>query len=158
MMFIKGNKERVTFERVVEDIKQFMSGKDNCKIIVGADSQRVKHRFCFVVAIAVIDPGNGGIYFVHKDIKNPHRNMNVKSIIAWKTYCQAEYINKIILKLIENGIDYDKKITHHDLSAHGKSSQFIPGIRGWMTSLGYSPQFKPEAIIASSVANRYSKI
>lgn len=43
-----------------------MSIRPNSKIIVGADSQKVKGRFCFATAICCIDPGNGGIFYIKK--------------------------------------------------------------------------------------------
>ena len=62
-----------------------MSTRPNTKIIVGSDSQKVKKRFCFATAIAAIDPGNGGIFYIKKQYRNPERNLkDVKSVIAWK--------------------------------------------------------------------------
>ena len=59
--------------------------------------------------------------------------------------------------LEHNGINLDEKITHHDLSKSGLSGEHIAGITGWMKSMGFKPEIKPDAVIASGIANHYSK-
>lgn len=59
--------------------------------------------------------------------------------------------------LIENGIDMNEKITHHDISRAGLSRDHIDSITGFMKSQGFSPEIKPNAVIASGIANAYSK-
>lgn len=76
---------KITISEMIIDIKKYMSTRPNTKIIVGSDSQKVRHRFCFATAIAAIDPGNGGIFYIKKEYRKPDRQFkNVKSTIAWK--------------------------------------------------------------------------
>lgn len=60
-------------------------------------------------------------------------------------------------RLLENGIQMDEKITHHDISKAGLSRDHIESITGFMKAQGFSPQIKPNAVIASGIANSYSK-
>ena len=148
----------IEFNTMVEEIKKYLSTRPNAKIIVGSDSQKVKNRFCFATCIALWDPGNGGIYYIKKDYKKPHRQFKtIKSMIAWKVYEEAQFISEMVLALIEAGANCKEKITHHDLSEHGLSGEYIAGIRGWMISMGFHPEFKPQSVIASGIANLYSK-
>jgi predicted RNase H-related nuclease YkuK (DUF458 family) len=39
----------------------------------------------------------------------------------------------------------------------GLSGEHIQAIRGFMISMGFKPEFKPNAVIASGIANMYSK-
>lgn len=78
-------------------------------------------------------------------------------MIAWKVWSEAQDICDMMVKLIEHGVEIDEKVTHHDLSEHGLSGEYIAGIRGWMISMGFHPEFKPQSVIASGIANLYSK-
>ena len=148
----------IEFNTMVEEIKKYLSTRPNAKIIVGSDSQKVKNRFCFATCIALWDPGNGGIYYIKKDYKRPHRNFgSIKSMIAWKVWSEAQDICDMMVNLIEHNVPITDKITHHDLSMAGLSGEHIQAIRGFMISMGFNPEFKPNAVIASGIANMYSK-
>lgn len=149
---------RITITEMIEEIRSYMSTRPNTKIIVGSDSQRVRKGFCFATCIAAIDPGNGGIFFIKKDYKHPERNLkNVKSTIAWKVWNEAMEICDMMRILIENDIEMNERITHHDISKAGLSRDHIESITGFMKSQGFSPEIKPNAVIASGIANMYSK-
>jgi len=143
---------------MVMEIEEYMNKRPNAVIVVGSDSQKIRHRFCFATAIAIYDPGHGGIFYIKKDYKKPHRNFGtIKSMIAWKVYEEAGLITQMVLSLIESGVNVKDKITHHDLSENGLSGEHIPGVKGWMLSMGFHPEFKPQSVIASGIANLYSK-
>lgn len=48
-------------------------------------------------------------------------------------------ICEIMKILIENNIEMDDKITHHDISKSGLSRDHIESITGFMKSQGFSP-------------------
>lgn len=149
---------RITVEQMISELKLYMQTRPDSKIIVGSDSQKVKKGFSFATAIAAIDPGNGGIFYIKKEYRKPERVLkNVKSVIAWKVYQEAEDTRNMMQILTDEGIEMTEKITHHDLSLLGLSGEHIPSIAGWMTSLGFKPEFKPQSFIASGIANKYSK-
>lgn len=158
MEIIAPDRGKIDFDTMVGEIKEYLKNKPDAKIIVGSDSQRTKNKFCFATCVAVWDPGHGGIFYIKKDYKRPHRNFgSIKSIIAWKVWSQAQDICDMMVKLIEDGIPITDKITHHDLSMAGLSGEHIQAIRGFMISMGFKPEFKPNAVIASGIANMYSK-
>lgn len=155
---INASGNKITFQIMIDRLNQYIRTHENCNIIVGCDSQKIKHKFCFATAIAAIDKGNGGIFFILKQYKTPHKKFKtIKSMIAWKVYQQANQVTKIIQFLENNQINLKDKITHHDLSYNGLSSEHIDGVSGWMKSMGYTPQFKPKAVVASGLANMFSK-
>jgi len=158
MEIIAPDRGKIDFDTMVDEIKEYLKNKPDAKIIVGSDSQRTKNKFCFATCVAVWDPGHGGIFYIKKDYKRPHRNFgSIKSIIAWKVWSEAQDICDMMVKLIEDGIPITDKITHHDLSMAGLSGEHIQAIRGFMISMGFKPEFKPNAVIASGIANHYSK-
>lgn len=158
-VFVPGQ-NKITFKQMVQELKKYKSTRPNAKIVVGTDSQKLKKKggFCFATCIAAFDPGNGGIFYIIKQYKRPHRDFHsIKAMIAWKVFQEASDIYKTLSEMINHGLQIDQKITHHDLSYDGLSGQHIAGVGGWMRSMGFSPQFKPEAVIASGIANMYSK-
>jgi predicted RNase H-related nuclease YkuK (DUF458 family) len=158
MEIIAPDRGKIDFTIMVEEIKEYLSTRPDAKIIVGSDSQRTKNRFCFATCVAVWDPGHGGIFYIKKDYKRPHRNFgSIKSMIAWKVWSEAQDICDMMVKLIEHGVEIDEKVTHHDLSENGLSGEHIKSIKGFMLSMGFEPKFKPYAVIASGIANLYSK-
>lgn len=149
---------RIPIDQMIAELKSYMSTRPETKVIVGSDSQKTRKGFCFATAIAAIDPGNGGIFYIKKEYRKPERDLkNVKSVIAWKVWSEAMDICDMMRVLIENGIDMDEKITHHDISHAGLSRDHIESITGFMKSQGFSPEIKPNAVIASGIANSFSK-
>lgn len=74
---------RIAMSQMIDELKIYMSTRPNTKIIVGSDSQKTRKGFCFATAIAAIDSGNGGIFYIKKEYKKPERKLkDVKSIIA----------------------------------------------------------------------------
>jgi predicted RNase H-related nuclease YkuK (DUF458 family) len=103
-----------------------------------------------------LDSGKGGHYYYWKKKRSPHRNMSVQGELAWKMWTEAEDITTTINSLTQAGLDLNGVLTHHDLSVNGKSSKHIKGIIGLMKSYGYIPEIKPNAFVASSVADKHS--
>ena len=158
MEIIAPDRGKIDFDTMVDEIKEYLKNKPDAKIIVGSDSQRTKNKFCFATCVAVWDPGHGGIFYIKKDYKRPHRNFgSIKSMIAWKVWSEAQDICDMMVNLIEHNVSITDKITHHDLSMAGLSGEHIQAIRGFMISMGFNPEFKPNAVIASGIANHYSK-
>lgn len=158
MEIIAPDRGKIDFDTMVDEIKEYLKNKPDAKIIVGSDSQRTKNKFCFATCVAVWDPGHGGIFYIKKDYKRPHRNFgSIKSMIAWKVWSEAQDICDMMVKLIEHNVPITDKLTHHDLSMAGLSGEHIQAIRGFMISMGFKPEFKPNAVIASGIANHYSK-
>ena len=63
---LKPQEGKIPYFQMVEEIKKYMSTRPNTKLIVGCDSQKTKNRFCFATAVAVYDPGHGGIFYIRK--------------------------------------------------------------------------------------------
>ena len=107
MKLIAPDRGNISFDTMINEMKEYTSIRPNAKIIVGSDSQKVKNKFCFATCVAIWDPGHGGIFYIEKDYKNPHRKFNsIKSMIAWKTYEEAGCTSQMICALTDAGIDY----------------------------------------------------
>jgi len=158
LKFTTGAGKKLDFSNVVTQIKRFME-EGETKIIVGSDSQRINKRrgFSFVTVICCLRPGKGGHYYYWKEYRKPHRKMKLQAELAWKMWKEAEDIRNTITELIDAGLDLDGVLTHHDLSVDGESGQHIKGIIGFMKAYGYKPEIKPEAFVASGIADKYSK-
>jgi len=154
-----GSGKKLQFTEVVDEIREFLK-KPNTEIIVGADSQKVRKKktYAFVTVICCIEERKGAHYYYYKVRKLPHRRLkNVGAILAWKMWIEQDDIAKTCLELLNNEIDVIGIPTHHDLGYHGKSKEHIAAITGVMKSFGYEPVIKPDAFVASGIANKYSK-
>jgi len=105
----------------------------------------------FVQVIALINSGNGGIFFVKRTREDR------KYSLAEKLYKEAAMSIEIAEQLIDNGIDIEKIEIHLDLSENGKSSKFINGIVGMCSAYGFESKIKDEAWASSGIADRYSR-
>jgi predicted RNase H-related nuclease YkuK (DUF458 family) len=92
-----------------------------------------------------------------RQIQDIYRDSWSLYVRKYKVWVEAQDICDMMKMLIEHGVDFEDKVTHHDLSQSGLSGENIQAIRGFMVSMGFNPEFKPNAVIASGIANLYSK-
>jgi len=131
------------------------------QVIVGTDSQNFSNTK-MVNVIAIICEGHGGIYFY--EISHVDRINDVRQKLFTETQISIEVMDKV-LEIIEQDEAYHDLYDnvlfsiHVDagMSEHGKTKELIPSIVGWIRSVGYEPEFKPDSFVASSIADRISK-
>jgi len=139
------------FGEVVRRVKEKLAEGTDI-VAVGCDSQKVKRRTVFVVAIGVLNPDNsGGIYFTKKIIERK------KFSLVEKLYKEAAMIVELCNKLIENGIEPDTVEAHSDVGFNGKSSMYLKGIVGMITAYGFKTKIKPLCWASNSIADKVSR-
>jgi len=73
-------------------------------------------------------------------------------------YYELQYIDKLektIEKLPEN-LDYQFRYIHADVGENGATKDMIKEVTGLIRGNGFEPKIKPDACVASSVADRYT--
>ena len=139
------------FGEIVKRIKEKMAESDSI-VAVGCDSQKVKRKTAFVVAIGILNPDkNGGIYFTQKTVEKK------KYSLVEKLYKEATMIVELCNKLIENGIEPSMLEAHSDVGFNGKSSLYLKGIVGMITAYGFTTKIKPLCWASNSIADRISR-
>lgn len=133
-------------------------------IVVGCDSSSDADP-CFPVAVVVLRKGMGGRFFLRKIRYNPRERKKFKS---WKVRvlqevmlsCQfALYLREQLEKRIKNFKNipgYEFRYIHADIGENGATKDMIKEVTGLIRGNGFEPKIKPEAYVASTVADRYA--
>ncbi len=161
-MYISGSGNRHSKSEMLSILKSRIElekkNGNQLKIIVGGDSQPFSddngyQEHAFAIAIALHIMGNGGIFFIRKFREK--RFMHISEQLFMEV---TESINEAKL-LRERGILdlVDSVEIHCDAGENGKSSSYASAIKGMIESFGFRGYIKPEAAIASTLADKYTK-
>lgn len=156
MYFVSPSKGRMDFEKVMDDIINYIKGlpSSSYKIIIGSDSQ-VKRETSFVTAVIVHRMGKGARYYYRK--KTQRRIKSLRQKIFYETSLSLE-IGSMVNKFFSNsGFDELNVEIHIDVGTHGETKSLIREIVGMVTGSGFQAKIKPDAFGASSVADKHTK-
>jgi predicted RNase H-related nuclease YkuK (DUF458 family) len=137
---------------LVPYIKDFLSKNRDTTIFIGSDSQNRKDRTIYAVVIVLHNSGKGGHVLYCKDIVP---RISDRFIRLWK---EVEYSVSIAEYLTQNNIQKPNFIDI-DLNPDPKykSNQVLRSALGYVESMGYTPRCKPNAMVASYVADALCK-
>jgi len=164
-MFRTGRGIAINFQDIPDAILDFYHRCQNdgvqCSIIVGTDSQNFSETK-FVSVVAVVSEGKGGIFFYEISRKNKIKDIRAK--LHQEVQDSLTLADSLIGMLTEND-KYAEVFLNCPISIHVdagnaencKTRVLIPELLGWIKSCGYEVQIKPEAFVASSVADKLSK-
>ena len=154
-----GRLELYQIPEKLEDYYKKMKGYGSTfRVIVGTDSQNFSDTK-MVTVIAAYCEGHGGIYFY--EISRIDKIHDVRTKLHVETG-ESLKVAEDLLAGIEGHEDLymDMAFSIHvdaGMNPHGKTKELIPELVGWIKSLGYDCETKPESWVASSVADRISK-
>ena len=162
--------QHLSFEEVFERIVQFMTidPKGNYRLMVGTDSQVHKTQTIFITGIVIQNEGNG-VWACIRKVTIP-RKMNAlherislelsltEEIVSLFTEERKNQLIEIILPNLYQGATFTME-GHIDIGAgkRNKTSEFVKEMVTRIESMGVEPKIKPNAFVASSYANRYTK-
>jgi predicted RNase H-related nuclease YkuK (DUF458 family) len=159
--FYNPTKGNLSFQKVVEEIVSYISEKPEkfYDIIVGCDSSSGEEPN-FPVAIVVLRVGQGGRFFLKKIRYSNKRFYNLKQRILEEVLlsCQLALNLKDVLEEKTKGKNYNFQFRyiHVDIGENGATKDMIKEVIGLIKGNGFEPKIKPEAFVASTVADRYS--
>ncbi len=130
------------------------------QMTVGTDSQNFD-TLKVVNVIAVICEGHGGIFFY--EITRLPRTNDVRQKLTTETNESLQATLKLT-EIMENE-EYKELRENLQISIHidagwspnGKTKELIPGLVGWIKACGYDCEVKPDAFVASTIADKISK-
>ncbi len=156
---------RLPFEQVMDEIIDYM-GLDSEKfydIIIGCDSSSEENPV-FPLVIAVLKTGEGGRFFLKK-IKFPietnkkfkfWKNRVIQEVLlACELACffRQEFEKRI--SSVKQNFNYQIRYIHADIGEKGKTRDMVKDLTGLIISNGFEPKIKPEAYIATVIADKF---
>jgi len=160
----------MSFERVFAHIVRFMNTdpRGNFRLMVGTDSQVHKSSTTFITGIVVQNIGKGVWACIRKVViprKMTHLHERIslelsltEEIVSLFTDERKDKLINIVLPHVYRGATFTME-GHIDIGAgkRNKTSEFVKEMVARIESMGVEPKIKPDAFVASSYANRYTK-
>lgn len=153
-MWICGNKEVIDEDDFNNIMKHHT--KRNGKIIVGTDSILLHKKFIFVNAVCCVGKESKfhGRYFYKRYLDKNEANKNIVYRLMKETTDSIELAN-----LIKDITMSDNIEIHMDVNNNSKflSGKYSSAVTGYILGAGYNYKIKPDAFVASSVADRHTR-
>lgn len=165
-MFYSQTYGKLKIEAIPEKLLEFYEKNrhfdSGYQIVIGTDSQNFDRRTKIVNVICILCEGHGGIFF-HQDERVP-QICDVRTKLYKETQDSLAVADRLV-ELLEGDRRYEEMYLSCPIrididvgnSPQGKTKDLIPGIVGWVSSLGWKCTIKPYSTAASSIADRYSK-
>ena len=152
-----GNVEISQVAALIRDFVQEEPDRDYA-IYIGSDSQN-SYYTKMVTVIAVHRLGRGGKYFY--EVSKYDKIKDIRKKLYTETQLSLEMTERLFDEFHKIGFEYDAKniafCIHIDAGMHGPSGDVIPEVVGYVHSMGYECEVKPDSPIASCIADRISK-
>lgn len=161
----------LTLDDVFERIRQFMKSDPRAayQLVIGSDAQVHAGHTKFITSVVILRPGRGA-WFCYRQVIIPREIESLQEKLSLETTFSQEIamyfdaakralLEDIILPYVYYGAELQLFI---DIDAgtdakRNRTSAFVADMVGRIEAMGLSARVKPEAIVASSVANRYTK-
>ncbi len=161
--FYNPTRGNLKIDQVVKEILNYLSTKPEkfYDIIVGCDSSSGEDPH-FPVAVVILRVGEGGRFFLKKIGYQNRRFYNWKQRVLEEVLlsCQlALHLKEIFekkIKTLNNNFNYQFRYIHADIGENGATKDMIKEVIGLIRGNGFEPKIKPEAYVASTVADRYT--
>ncbi len=152
----------LSFEEVIKEIISWMGEKPNFKyeVVVGCDSSSLQEP-SFPIVVVVWRKGQGGRFFVKK-VKYIRKFSNWKERILQEVYLSCDLAISLKSRLKEEieklklALDFEFKYIHADVGEYGATKDMVKEVINLIKGSGFEPKIKPEAFVASAVADRYT--
>ncbi|MEH7107873.1 ribonuclease H-like YkuK family protein [Bacillus sp. JJ1764] len=160
----------MSFEQVFRRIVEFMEN-DSCgnfRLMVGTDSQVHRAHTTFITGIVIQNIGKGvwaciTKVIVPRKMTQLHERISLElslteEIVSMFTEEKKNELINIVLPNVYLGATFTIE-GHIDIGAgnRNKTSEFVKEMVTRIESMGVEPKIKPDAFVASSYANRYTK-
>jgi len=161
--FYNPTRGNLKIDRVIEEILDYISKKPEkfYDIIIGCDSSSGEEPH-FPVAVVVLRVGEGGRFFLKKIGYQNRKFYNWKQRVLEEVLlsCQlALFLKENFdekIKSLSGNLNYQFRYIHADIGENGATKDMIKEVIGLIRGNGFEPKIKPEAYVASTVADRYT--
>lgn len=160
----------MSFEDVFLRIVSFMrlDPRSSFRLMVGTDSQVHTDRTLFITGIVIQREGKGAWACIRKtNIKRKMPSLHerisyettlTEEVVSYFTQEKKAELVDIVLPFIYNGASFVME-GHLDIGAgkRNKTREYVQEMVSRIQSAGFEPVIKPDAFVASSYANKYTK-
>lgn len=149
-----GKKENINYSDIVLILKRVSNDSDH-KIIIGTDSVKLGYNFIFTNAICILNNNfYDRRYFYHREILKDNSYLDLSKRLLKET---TDSIS-IALSLKETLKNANIEI-HADVNSNvqHKSSRYNNMIKGYIIGCGFNVKIKPQAFVASSIADLHTR-
>ena len=159
--FYNPTRGNLKIDQVAEEILGYMGNKPEkfYDIIVGCDSSSGEEPH-FPVAVVILRKGEGGRFFLKKIGYKNRKFYNWKTRILEEVLLSCELAlflrENVENKLKVSSFNYQFRYIHADIGENGQTKDMIKEVTGLIRGNGFEPKIKPEAYVASTVADRYA--
>ena len=148
-------------EKVIDEIIDWMNQEPDMfyDVVVGCDSSSGQEP-TFPVAIVILRIGQGGRFFL-KRVR--YKN---KKFFTWKQRILEEVVlscsfavslkENLEKRMKNSSLNYEFKYIHADVGGEGETREMVKEVTGLIRGNGFEPKIKPEAYVASIVADRFT--
>ena len=137
---------------LVPYVSNFLRENEDTVLYVGCDSQNVRNETNYAIVVVLYNQGKGG-HVLYSKLTMP--KIEDRYIKLWN---EVEYSIETAELLTNGGI---KRPSFIDLDLNPdpkyKSNQILRAALGYVESMGYIPRCKPNAMVASHVADALCK-
>ncbi|WCK54938.1 ribonuclease H-like YkuK family protein [Aneurinibacillus sp. Ricciae_BoGa-3] len=167
--FYNTSEQLNNFAQVVQRIQQFMETEPlaHYAMAIGTDSQVYSGFTKFTSAIFVHRLGKGAWgclrdFIVPRPIKSLREKISLETSLSEEIAFQftPEIINActdIVLPYLDKGADFTMAV-HLDIGTRGATKDLIKEMVGRIQAIGFEAKIKPDSYVASTYANRFTKI
>ena len=157
--FYNPSQGNLKVNQMIDEILDYLSEKPEkfYDIIVGCDSSSEEEPH-FPVAVVVLRVGEGGRFFLKKIRYKNRKFYNWKTRILEEVLLSCElalFLRENLEKKLKD-FNYQFRYIHADIGENGATRDMIKELTGLIRGNGFEPKIKPEAYVASTVADRYS--
>ncbi|MFD2211552.1 ribonuclease H-like YkuK family protein [Virgibacillus halophilus] len=160
----------MTFQQVFSHILRFMRCRPagNYSLMVGTDSQVHPQQTLFITGIVIRNKGKG-VWACIRKVAIPRKMLHLHERISYETSLSEEIVSlftedkkaqliNVVLPHLYQGASFTME-GHIDIGSGKKSKtrKFVQEMVHRMEAAGVEPKIKPNAFVASSYANRYTK-
>lgn len=160
----------MSFNQVFDNIKKFMmrNPSGTFRLMVGTDSQVHRKQTIFITGVVIQNEGKG-VWACIRKVVVPRKMLHLHERISLELSLTEEIVSmfteerktqliEIILPYLYQGSSFTME-GHIDIGVgkRNKTSAFVKEMVSRMESMGVEPKIKPNAFVASSYANRYTK-
>ncbi len=165
--FYNPTRGNLSFEKVIKEMINWMQERPErfYDVIVGCDSSSGQEPH-FPVAIVILRKGEGGRFFLkkvkykNKKFFNWHQRVLEEVLLSCDlALVLRERLEEEVEKFSQSVVrkfNYQFRYIHADVGAEGATKDMIKEVTGLIRGNGFEPKIKPEAYVASIVADRFS--
>jgi hypothetical protein len=161
-MYISGSGKTYSQQEMMEILKSRIIAEkekgNRLKIIIGGDSHPFididkRQEYVFAIAIALHIVGSGGIFFIRKfRTKMIHHLSEQLFMEATESLADAYGLKDAGILDMVHSVEI-----HCDAGNNGASKDYAAAIKGMVESFGFRGYIKPDAAIASTLADKFTK-